>query len=169
MTLGDGLGVAGLVVGVLGLIVAVLGFKLTIQQLKRTATATEATVDAMKTASRQMNANYLLVLLPQLRALESEIDSATHDNDINSAMNSLRSYRSVSTQVSTLLKLTGDPVHTQLIDLIDITAEAAAQAKASLASGKTKSVRVAVQDTTDGMNKVFSQATELAIKFQVRV
>ncbi len=128
--------------GLLGLLVSVVGFGLTIWQLARTARASEATAAAIARTEARVSVNHLLVLLPQFRILESDLDSAAVEDDRRLAMRSLVAYTHIASEVCGLLRHQNnvDPV---LIDRLQTSATTASQAKATLINEparQTKSV-----------------------------
>jgi hypothetical protein len=64
----------------------VTGFWLAIVQLRKTRTAAEATTSAVEAANARMLYNHLLVLLPQLRSLEGDLDAAIAADDRTGAI-----------------------------------------------------------------------------------
>jgi hypothetical protein len=66
-------------ISVAALIVSVIGFTFTIWQLVRTANAAEATKRAIERTEKRMALNHLLVLLPQFRLIENDLDPAAAD------------------------------------------------------------------------------------------
>ena len=74
MNLSDWLGVAGLGV-------SVIGFGVAIWQLIRTANAAVATREAVERTEKRMAINHLLILLPQFRIVEGELDRAAEEDE----------------------------------------------------------------------------------------
>lgn len=125
--------VTGLVVGILGLVATVAGFTLAILQLRRTAAATEATTKAVTRTEKRMALNHLLVLLPQFRLLEADLDNAAEDNDRRLAIRALVAYSYIASEVAAMLR-DQDGVDAALPDKLADTALTAAKAKAALVS-----------------------------------
>jgi len=122
---------------IIGLIVGVAGFGITIWQLVRTARASEATKDAVERTEKHLAASYLLVLLPQFRIIESDLDNAAMDDDRRLAMRALRTYADVASEVRSLLASQAD-IDAQLLERLGETALAASQTKASIVDNPGK-------------------------------
>lgn len=152
---------------VVGILVTVVGFSLTIWQLVRTANASEASRKAIEATARRMSMNHLLVLLPQLRMIESDLDAAAAEDDRKLAIRSLVNYSHTATQVATLLEAEGD-IDDQLIERLRSSAKAAGSAKSTLVT-TNRAVRVVIKEAVEQIGEVSSHATGLVGKFQVKV
>ena len=91
-TRGDWLGLAGIVV-------SALGFVFAWSQLHRTANAAEATRDALIAANRVQ----LLMLLPQFRLIEMELDFAVGEEKRELATRALANYAHLAHEVSAVV------------------------------------------------------------------
>src|SRR5580692_8265065 len=90
-------------IGLAGLVVSVVGFGVAIWQLIRTANASVATLNAVERTEKRMALNHLLVLLPQFRLLENDLDYAAQEDDRSLARRSLVSYAHFAAEVATIL------------------------------------------------------------------
>lgn len=124
MHLGDWIGVAGL-------FVSIVGFGVAIWQLVKTANASIATLDATRETERRIKDNHLLVLLPQFRALETELDHAVDKKDKELTRRMLKSYADYATGLAENLK-GQDQVDETLIGKLDTFARQASLAKAAV-------------------------------------
>ena len=148
MSAGDWIGVAGLVVSVVGFVIA-------IWQLVRTANATKATKEAVERSEKRMAINHLLVLLPQFRLIENDLDVAAQDDDKGLARRSLVAYAHFAAEVATILQ-NQDRVDQTLITDLRTSATQASQAKATLIdspSGKnTKQLTKDIREKISGLS-----------------
>lgn len=131
MSLGEQLGVAGLIVGSLGLLVTFGGFWIAILQLRRTANAAEATAAGIERTERRMALNHLLVVVPQIRLLELDLDRAVEENDRMAAVRALGSYSHVAAEVAGLMADQG-VMNEGVLEKLQVSALAATEAKARL-------------------------------------
>jgi hypothetical protein len=144
---------AGDWIGLAGLVVSVVGFAIAIWQLVRTAKAAEATQVAVERAENRMALNHLLVLLPQFRLIENDLDAAAQEDDRGLARRSLVAYAHFAAEVAAILEGQSKYDNTLVVDLRG-SASQASQAKAALIdtpSGKstkqiTKEVRARLSD-----------------------
>jgi hypothetical protein len=155
--------------GILGLVVSVVGFGVTIWQLVRTANASEATSKALKAATERMNINHLLVLLPQLKTYEAELDGAIADEDRRTASRTLVSYSHVATQIAMLLELNADERSAELVKTLRDSAKACSNAKAVLVSGSSKSLGTVMKPALAQIGEVSATAAGLMTEFQIKV
>jgi hypothetical protein len=153
----DWLGLAGLVVGI-------AGFAITIWQLVRTARASEATAAAVKRTEKQMAASYLLVLLPQFRIIESDLDSAAMDDDRKLAIRALRTYADVASEVRTLLS-GQEGVDAVLLTRLESTAESATLAKADLVDNPDRETKAVTRDFRTELSGVSTYLGGLTARF----
>jgi hypothetical protein len=131
VSLGEWLGIIGLTVGVLGLAVTIGGFWLALLQLRRTADAAEATAAAVQRTEHRMALNHLLVIVPQIRVLEFDLDRAIEENDRLAALRALTSYAHVASEVAGLLSDQGI-LDSEVLEKLRVSAAAATDAKARL-------------------------------------
>ena len=155
-------------IGVLGLAVSVVGFGLTIWQLIRTANASVATRVAIEATARRMSLNHLLVLLPQLRVIEGDLDAAMADEDRKLAIRTLVAYTHTANQVASLLEGEGAAVDTELITRLRDSATEAGRAKSALVTSARGSVKTTAKQAAERIGQVASHAAGLVAQFQVK-
>ena len=160
MLLSDALGIASLGV-------SVAGFSFAAIQLKRTADASEATEKAVQDTARRLSLNHLLVLLPQLRSIEAELDVAASENDRSLAIRTLVSYSHTATQVAALLEQDSD-TDQALVTRLRTSAKTAGAAKSVLVSTKNKSVAITIKYAAEQIADMASHATGLVVAYQVK-
>jgi hypothetical protein len=138
-----------------GLIVSVIGFTFAIWQLTRTAKAAEAAQAAIERAEQKMALNHLLVLLPQFRLIENDLDAAAQEDDRGLARRSLVAYAHFAAEVAAILQGQEKVDQTLVTDLRN-SASQASQAKAALIdtpSGKsTKQLTREVRARLSGLS-----------------
>lgn len=159
MNLGDWLGVAALAV-------SVVGFGVAIWQLIRTANAARAATKAVERTEQRMAVNHLLVLLPQFRLLENDLDRAAEDNDRPSARGALVSYSHFASEVATILKSQPEVDATIVLEL-EISAREASLAKASLIDApNNKTTKQLTKDVRERMSTLSLHVGVLATSYQ---
>ena len=154
-------------IGISGLAVTVVGFGATIWQLVRTANASIATRKAIEETARRMSLNHLLVLLPQLRVIESDLDAAMADEDRKLAIRSLVHFSHTANQVASLLEGEGDSIDRELIKQLRSSALEAGQAKSTLVT-TSRTVKVVAKTAAESIGKVSGHAAGLVAQFQVK-
>lgn len=161
MSLSDGLSIVGIVV-------TCAGFTVTIWQLMRTASASEATAAAIQETARRMNLNHLLVLLPQLRVIEGDLDAAMAENDRKLAIRSLVNFSHTANQVASLLEHETDSVDQELVLKLRSSALEAGKAKNALVTSGKGTVRSVAGTAAEEVGAVASYAAGLVAQFQVK-
>lgn len=153
-----------------GLLVSIVGFTLAIQQLRKTTSAAVATQQAIKSTSNRLSLNHLLVLLPQLRMIEGDLDAAAADDDARLAVRSLVAYSHTATQVASLLGREDASAHADLIAKLLETSRQASTAKSKLVTsgGQGKPVKVLTRTALQSIGNLSSEAAGLAAKIQAR-
>lgn len=159
----------GEAIGLVGLVVSVVGFWLAIVQLRRTAKATKATADGISQTLHRMNVNHMLVLLPQLRLIESDLDQAAEEEDRRLAQRTLVSYSHTASQVAMLLEGSESPGDSQLIEKLRGSARRASQAKAALVSSNRVSVKTAIKEVGAEVGDIAGIAAGLIAQYQTKV
>lgn len=159
LTLADWLAVAGLAV-------AIAGFGVTIWQLVRTARASEATANAIQRTERQMAASYLLVLLPQFRIIEGDLDAAAVEDDRKLAMRALRTYADVASEVRTLLEGQAQ-VDRALLRKLEETSRAATLTKADLVDNPGKATKTITKQFRTDLSGVTTYVGGLTAMFSL--
>jgi len=156
-------------IGIAGLLVSIVGFWLAIVQLRRTAKATKATADNIKQTLHRMNINHMLVLLPQLRLIENDLDQAAEDEDRRLAQRTLISYAHTASQVASLLQGSETTSDVELIQKLRSSARKASQAKAQLVSSSRVSVKAAIKDVLGEVGDVTGTCAGLIAQYQSKV
>lgn len=160
MKVGDWLSLAGLVV-------TLVGFGIAIWQLIRTANAAEATKRAIERTEKRMALNHLLVLLPQFRLIENDLDSAAQDDDRPLARRSLVAYAHFAAEVATILQGQDKVDQTLVIDL-QTSATQASRTKASLIDSAGKNTKQLTKDIRDRISGLSIHIGTLATSYQIK-
>ena len=168
MSQNDGLAIWGLVIGALSLIVTAVGFGLTISQVRKTKDAAIATKDAIVAANRRMLYNHLLVLLPQMKNFEGDLDAAIAEPDKASAIRALVGFSHAANQVAALLETDG-VAHAALIVELRATARAASVAKGELESGNARPLTSLLQSIAVEVSTVAAECAGLSTAYQTKV
>lgn len=158
---------ASLILSALGLLVTGGGFYLAWSQLKRTADAAEASADAMRRTEHRMALNHLLVLLPQFRLIESDLDLAAQDGDRKLAIKALVSYAYVASEVAVMLE-NYEGVDEAFIEELRNTAAAATDAKSNLVSNARTSPKGAAKDVLPRIGQVSMRLAGMAGHFKLQ-
>jgi hypothetical protein len=160
MTAGDWIGLAGLVVSVVGFVIA-------IWQLVRTANATEATRRAVERTEQRMAVNHLLILLPQFRLIENDLDAAAQEDDRGLARRSLIAYSHFAAEVATILQGQNGTDQTLVTDL-RTSATQASQAKATLIDAPNgKSTKALTKDVRERISGLSVHIGTLVANYQI--
>lgn len=150
-----------------GLIVSVVGFAIAIWQLFRTANASIATRKAVERTEKRMALNHLLVLLPQFRLLENDLDFAAQEDDRPLARRSLISYAHFATEVAAILQ-GQDNVDQSLITELRNSARDASRAKGTLIDAPgTNSTRELTKDARDVISNLSVHINTLVTTYQI--
>lgn len=173
MTFSDALAVWGLGFSSIGLIVTVVGFWLAIVQLRKTASAAKATTSAIETANKRMLYNHLLVIMPQLRSLEGDIDASVASGDKGAAVRALVAFSHAAKQIASLLETEpstdGELEHAELIGVLRATARAVSTVKGELVSGSKKSLSTLLQGISGDISDIASRCAGLTTTYQTKV
>lgn len=154
--------------GIIGLIVTTIGFGVTIWQLVRTANASIATKKAIEATARRMSLNHLLVLLPQLRVIEGDLDAAMAEDDRKLAIRTLVNYSHTANQVASLLETEGEAVDGDLITRLRSSASEAGRAKSALVTSSRGTVKSTAKVAAEGIGEVTGYASGLVAQFQMK-
>lgn len=149
-----------------GLLVGVAGFTVTIWQLRRTANASEATARAVERTEKQMASSYLLVLLPQFRIIESDLDTAAIEDDRRLAMRALRTYADVSSEVRALLSTQPD-IDSVLLSKLEESSKSATLTKAALVDHPGRGTKAVTRDFRTELSHVSSYLGGLTARFSL--
>jgi hypothetical protein len=156
-------------VGVVGLPLTLLGLYLTWWQANRAFDAAEAARKASIRTQRQMRANQLIVLVPQLRWISSELDAAIQENNVSLARRHLDSWRGQASHIHGILS-NAEPDEVEVLKKLQASVGQAATASAALLgpNGGIKTncmkARTAIASVCDDLNawvgKNSTQVTE---------
>lgn len=174
MTLSDTLAIWGLVVSGAGLPVTVVGFWLAIAQLRKTTNAAIATKNAVESANKRMLYNHLLVLLPQLRNLEADLDGAISIADRVGAIKALVAFSHAANQIASLLETEpetslGEQTNVELVGELRSTARAASVAKAEIVSGSKKTLTAILHSVSGEISDLSARCAGLSTTYQTKV
>lgn len=163
----DVLAIWGLVIGVLGLLATGIGFWIAIFQLRKTATAAQATTRAIELANGRMLLNHLLVLLPQMKNLEADLDAAIAAPDKIAAIRALVAFSHTANQVAALLET--EVAQSELVAQLRASARAASLAKSDLVSGSKKSLPALLHEIVAEISDVAAKCAGLSTTYQTKV
>ncbi len=149
-----------------GLVIGVIGFGVTIWQLFRTANAAEATTRAVERTERRMALNHLLVLLPQFRMLETELDLAVEESDRRMATRILASYAQITSQVAGLLD-GRDSDFEPLVSKLQRASRDASHTKARIVNEPRKTVKNLTKDFRTTTGELAAYIGSLASRFSI--
>lgn len=166
MTLSDTLAVWGLAVGVVSVLLTVVGFVLAITQLRRTASAAEATTAAIKAANRRMLLNHILVLVPQLKTVEADLDIAIASNDFAGATRSLIAFGHAASQIAALLESESESSNVTFIAELRQAASDASIAKGALVSGNLRTLKTKLGPLAVTVSEVAVKCSGLTAQYQ---
>ena len=125
--------------GVVGLPLAFLGLWLTWKQASGAKNAAEATRTAVRRTQTQLRANQLLVLIPQLRWIASELDAAIDEDNQRLARRNLDSWRWQANNIHGMLSA-ADPAQRKILRALQLSVGQAQSAGAALMGKGTISV-----------------------------
>ena len=158
---------AGDWIGLAGLVVSVVGFVIAIWQLIRTANATEATRRAVERTEKRMAINHLLVLLPQFRLIENDLDAAAQEDDRGLARRSLVAYAHFAAEVAAILQ-NREKVDQTLVTDLRVSATQASQAKAALIdSSSAKNTKQLTRDIREKLSGLSVHIGALVMDYQI--
>jgi hypothetical protein len=150
-----------------GLLVSVVGFGFAIWQLIRTANASIATKIAVERTEKRMALNHLLVLLPQFRLLENDLDHAAQEDDRPLARRTLVSYAHFASEVASILQ-GQDNVDQSLIRELHSTARDASRAKGALIDAPIDAdIRLLTKDAREAIANISMHINTLATTYQI--
>ena len=162
MTLGD-------ILGIIGLVITILGFYLAIKQLQKTATATEATRDAIVAANKRMLLNHLLVLAPQLVVIEADMDAAVAIGNEDGAIRSLVAFSHAAVQISALLEAQSEDNHSALVAELRSAATNSTAAKSAIVSGSPKPLKLLLKNVLGEVASTSAKCSALTTIYQIKV
>jgi hypothetical protein len=159
MTLGE-------VLSLVGLVVTAGGFAVTISQLVKTANAAQATERAIVAANKRMLLNHVLVLVPQLKVVEGDLDAAIADEKPLDAIRALVAFSHSASQVAALLESDPESDHAVLVETLRTVADQSSQAKAALVSGSMKSMKVSLKVLAGDVSAISARCSGLTAYYQ---
>jgi hypothetical protein len=162
MNLGDWLGVAGLGV-------SVIGFGVAIWQLVRTANASVATRKAVERTERRMAINHLLVLLPQFRIVETDLDRAAEEDDRQLASRALVSYAHFASEAAAILAGQAN-VDQTLVAELQVSSREASRTKGTLIDApRTRNTKQLTKDIREHMSGLALHIGSLSANYQMMI
>jgi hypothetical protein len=161
MTYGD-------VIGTVGLVVSVVGFWLAIDQLRKTTSAARATGLAIDDANKQMLLNHMLVLMPQLKSVDSDLDAAIMADDSPAAVRALVEFSYSAKQIASLLSVQAPAEEEALIASLKKAAETAVAGKAALLYGATQPLKKVLRPIAEEIGRVASDCAALSLTYQTK-
>jgi hypothetical protein len=160
MDLGDWLGIAGLAV-------SVVGFAIAIWQLVRTANATVATRQAVERTEKRMAINHLLILLPQFRIVEGELDRAAEEDDRQLACRALVSYAHYASEAAAILSGQSNADQSLITELRSSSREASLAKGMIIDAAKSKSTKILTKDIRERMAGLSLHVGALSASYQL--
>lgn len=154
-------------IGLIGLLVSIFGFTLAIVQLRRTANATEATAEKIEQTLDRLSVNHILVLLPQLRLIENDLDHAAEYDDRRLAQRALISYAHTAGQVASLMEKRTE-ADTAFLERLRTSARDASAAKSQLVSTKV-TIKAATRDVAAEISAIAGLSAGLVAQYQSKV
>ncbi|MCI4657555.1 hypothetical protein [Cryobacterium zhongshanensis] len=110
---------------------AIVGFLIALQQISKTRDAAEAAKDAAEAATKHIGSNLLLVVLPQLVQIETNLEWAVGRGDRNAAIHYLGAWRWQAGQVRGHLMTKKSP-HAEFLAQLQTSIAIAADTKLAL-------------------------------------
>jgi RNA-binding protein YhbY len=151
----------------IGLMVSVVGFAFAIWQLTRTANASVATRQAIERTEKRMALNHLLIILPQFRLLENDLDSAADTDDRPLARRSLVAYSHFAAEVATILD-GQNGVDQKLVHDIRESATLASRVKAALVDApKERNTKQLTKNVRETISALSVHIGSLATTYQI--
>lgn len=154
---------------IVGTVVTIAAFGITIRQLVKTRDATDAARQAFERAESRLSANHLLILLPQLKAIEVDLDTATYNDDSNLAIRTLLAYSHAANQIAEWLEQDQADEHADIILELRSSATTASTAKAALVSGTKKPLPAVLKPAAERISALSGQAAGLTTRYQAKV
>jgi hypothetical protein len=154
--------IASLLIGGAGLMLTIAGFAVTLWQLRRTKNAADAARRAAQFAESRFANNHLLVLLPQLERIESDLQSAVQADNPDIVMHHLTAWRWQAGQLHALLAKGKTPDPDFMKALLQSVTLAADAKRAILESSGP--VLKATRRVRDGIAVVTNSLGQLAIE-----
>jgi hypothetical protein len=157
---------AGDWIGLAGLAISVIGFSVGIWQLIRTARAAQAAKDAIERTEARLALNHLLVLLPQFRLIENDLDSAAQDDDRPLARRSLVAFAHFAAEVASILQNQAKINQSLVLDL-QASATQASRAKASLIDIPGKTTKTLTKEIREQISALSVHIGSLSANYQM--
>ena len=146
-----------------GVVLTAAGVYLTWLQASAAKSAAEAAVEAANVTENQLRANQLLVLIPQLRWMASELDAAISDNDPKLTRRQLDNWRGLAAHVHGILK--NESVDARVLRQLNVSVGLATSANTELMSGRLPvydACRLARESVAAACNQLATWAGENA-------
>ncbi|WP_368499623.1 hypothetical protein [Herbiconiux sp. A18JL235] len=148
------------------LVGTVVGLGLAAIPLWKTASAVRATRDLL---SKRLLTNDLLILLPQLHALEDDLFERAKGNDADQLEKALVLYARHAGTIQGHLSTNETVKDEKLVALIRASRSAARAAKVEIAGGTSRPLFEIAKVTLDKVSKATDEATELIARLQNEV
>lgn len=145
---------------VLGLVLALLGIYMAYAQAKKATSAADAARQAVEQTQRQLRANQLLVLVPQLRWISNELETSIVDDDKVLAGRTFHNWRWAAGHVHGILTA-ANPDEKKLIQALQASVGLAFAATTSLLdpASEGQSVLQSCKKARDAIGTVCNQLT----------
>lgn len=148
----------------LSLVLTLIGFGVTIWQLVRTANASIATKNAVEGTERRMALNHLLVLLPQFRLIEADLDTSARMDDHDLAIRALVTYTHTASEVAGLLKSSSE-IDPAIVASLEEMSRLASTTKGEIVDDTSMFVKTATKEFRSRLVDVTSQVGGLVSHF----
>jgi Zn-dependent oligopeptidase len=126
-----------------------------------------ATKEAVERTEKRMALNHLLVLLPQFRLLENDLDHAAQEDDRPLARRTLVAYAHFATEVAAILQ-GQDKVDQNLVIELQSSAKEASRAKGVLIDAShTRTTRQLTKDAREAISSISMHINTLATTYQI--
>jgi hypothetical protein len=145
------------------LVLTFLGFLLAIIQLWRTANATVASKNLL---ARRLLSNDLLVLIPELHALEDSLDSAAKSGDPDQVERALVAYFRAAGRIQGHLEAFAETKDELMVGLLKQSIRTTRSAKIEIATGPTRSLAEITRLPREKIMKVTAEAAALVGRLQ---
>lgn len=145
-----------------GLPITIAGFAVAIWQIRKTKSSADSAAAAATDTATAMSESYLLVLLPQLHRVESDLDIAVDRGERQLAASHMSQWRWQAGQLRGLLD-TNDPVSKRMAKAIQTSITLAASAKID-ALDSTLTLASVTRPVQDAIALVTGEAGQLSIR-----
>ncbi|MHA6797409.1 hypothetical protein ACVGVM_28435 (plasmid) [Pseudonocardia bannensis] len=139
--------------------------------MMRTARAAEAAERAVRRTEQRLLINHLIMLLPEFRSIENELDEASSQNDRKQAIRALVAYSHIAYEVAALLGGAEglDPTTSEYIERLKASARTAARAKAALVTDSDLNALIATREFREELTELSAYMGLLVGRFRFQV